>query len=44
MAYLNIQLPVYNKTQWETIKKDGTLEVSAEADSLSEGYEMLKKQ
>jgi hypothetical protein len=44
MAYLKIQLPVYNKTLWETIKKDGTLEVSAEVDSLSEGYEMLKKQ
>jgi hypothetical protein len=44
MAYLKIKLPVYKKTQWETLKKDGTLEASAEVESLSEGYEMLKKQ
>jgi hypothetical protein len=44
MAYLKIKIPIYNKTKWETLKKDGTLEVSAEVDSLSEGYEMLKKQ
>jgi hypothetical protein len=44
MAYLKIKIPIYKKTKWETLKKDGTLEVSAEVDSLSEGYEMLNKQ
>ncbi len=41
---MKIKIPIYKKTKWETLKKDGILEVSAEVDSLSEGYEMLKKQ
>ena len=44
IAYLKIKIPIYKKTKWKSLKKDGTLEVSAEVDSLSEGYEMLKKQ
>jgi predicted RNase H-like nuclease (RuvC/YqgF family) len=40
--FLKIAVPVYRKDRWQTLEKAGKIEVSCEADTLSEGYEKLK--
>lgn len=44
MTYLKISIPIYRKEKWERLEKDGKLEVSSDADNLSDCYEALKQQ
>ena len=42
MTVIKISIPVYKKSNWNTLKKDGTVKVSSDVDNLSEGYQLLK--
>ena len=42
MTVIKISIPVYKKGNWDTLKKDGTVKVSSDVDTLSEGYQLLK--
>jgi soluble cytochrome b562 len=42
MTFLKISIPVYKKSSWDTLEKDGKIEVSSDVDNLSEGYQLLK--
>lgn len=44
MTFLKISLPVYKIDKWDSLQKDGKIEVSSEVDDLSEGYQNLKLQ
>ena len=41
---LEIAVPIYRKTKWGRLEKDGKIQVSSEVDTLSEGYPSLKKE
>ena len=42
MTVIKISIPVYKEGNWDTLKKDGTVKVSSDVDTLSEGYQLLK--
>ncbi len=42
MTFLKISIPVYKKSSWNTLERDGKIEVSSDVDNLSEGYQLLK--
>ena len=42
MTVIKISIPVYKKGNWDTLKKDGTVKVISDVDTLSEGYQLLK--
>jgi hypothetical protein len=42
MINLKISLPVYKSSSWNKLVHEGTIEVSSDVDSLSEGYIALK--
>ena len=44
MTVIKFSIPVYKKGNWNTLKKDGTVKVSSDVDSLSEGYQLLKNE
>ncbi len=41
---LEISVPVYRKDRWARLERDGKIQVSSEVDTLSEGYQSLKKE
>jgi len=44
MFNLKISVSAYTAGTWRNLEKSGEIEVSAEVDTLSEGYEKLKTQ
>ena len=42
--HIKIRIPVYKKDKWERLNKQGKIEVSSDADTLSEGYTALKEE
>jgi len=41
---LEISVPVYKRDRWGRLERDGKIQVSSEVDTLSEGYQLLKKE
>ena len=41
---LKFSVPVYKRDKWSRLELDGKIELSSEADTLSEGYESLKQE
>jgi hypothetical protein len=41
---LEISIPVYRRDRWDRLERDGKIQVSSEVDTLSEGYNSLKKE
>lgn len=43
-VHIEIRIPVYKIDKWERLNKQGKIEVSADTDTLSEGYTALREE